>query len=47
MLATMTNVPWPTRWRRPRWLRDHVAVVISGLVIGNVLLIVILILVMR
>ena len=29
------------------WLRGHIAVVITGLVIGNVLLIVILALVMR
>jgi hypothetical protein len=43
----MINVPRPDRSHRPRWLRDHIAVVITGLVVGNVLLIVILVLVMR
>jgi hypothetical protein len=47
MLATMTCVPRRNRLHRPRWLRDHIAVVITGLVVGNVLLVVILVLVMR
>jgi hypothetical protein len=47
MLAAMTNVPRSNRLRRLRWLRDHIPVVITALVIGNVLLIVILAQVMR
>jgi len=47
MPATMTNVPRPNRLHRPRWLRDHIAVVITGLVVGNLLLVGILVLVMR
>lgn len=47
MPATMTSVPWRNRLRRPRWLRSHIALVITGLVAGNLLLIAILVLVMR
>jgi len=47
MPAAMTNVPRPSRLCRPRWLRDHIAVVITGLVVGNLLLISVLVLVMR
>jgi hypothetical protein len=43
----MTNSLWPNRLQRPRWLRDHIAVVITGLIVGNVLLVVVLVLVMR
>ena len=47
MPATMTCLPWKNRLRRPRWLRSQITLVITGLVIGNLLLIVILVLVMR
>jgi hypothetical protein len=47
MPATMTSLPWRNRLRRPRWLRSHITLVITSLVIGNLLLIVILVLVMR
>jgi hypothetical protein len=47
MLATMINASRPNRLHRPHWLGDHIAVVITSLVVGNVLLIVILVLVMR
>jgi hypothetical protein len=47
MHATMSSVPRRNRLNRPRWLRDHIAFVITGLVVGNVLLIVLLVLLMR
>jgi hypothetical protein len=47
MPATMTSLPWRNRLHRPRWPRSHIMLVIAGLVAGNLLLIVILVLVMR